>query len=178
MKIIRINKNGSMNELELKIPKNPINILNKNKNSCGNGDLKELYLWKYDNKTIKCYGWFDGDSGFENKHELAPNGLSNFLEEDSSSKLLFGDIFILAYDNENKCKDFCVSDYGMFYEYINEGFDDCESYDSDDSLSTEEFSEDEDYIQSDNTSESDDEYNENNEKYSENELLDFDENIY
>ena len=31
MKIIRINKDGSMNELELKIPKNPINILNRNK---------------------------------------------------------------------------------------------------------------------------------------------------
>ena len=40
MKIIRINKDGSMNELNIKIPKNPNNVLNKNKNSCGTDDLK------------------------------------------------------------------------------------------------------------------------------------------
>ena len=176
MKVIRINKDGSMNELDLKVPKNPNNILNKNKVSSGNGDIKELYMWKYEDRIIKCYGWYDGDSGFENKHELVPNGSSNFLEEDSSSKLLFGDIFILAYDKDNKCCDFCVSDYGIFYDIINEGFDDCNS-DSDDSLLTEELSEDDDYIYTDNSedSESDDEYEE---KYSENELLDTDTNDY
>ena len=100
MKIIRINKNGSMNELNLKIPKNCLNVLKKNSVSCGNGNIKELYFWKYDDKNIKCYGWYDGESGFENKHELAPNGTSTFLEEDSSSKLLFGDLFILCIDNE------------------------------------------------------------------------------
>ena len=176
MKVIRINKDETMNELELKVPKNPNNILNKNKVSSGNGDIKELYMWKYENKTIKCYGWYDGDAGFENKHELCPNGSSNFLDEDSSSKLLFGDIFILAFNTENKCCDFTVSDYSLFYEYINEGFDDCNS-DSDDSLLTEEFSEDEDYIYTDNSEESDED-DEYEEKYSENELLDTDTNEY
>ena len=83
MKIIRINKDGTMNELDIKLPKNPINALNKNKISSGNDALKELYMWKYDSKIIKCYGWYDGEAGFENKHELAPNGSSTFLEEDS-----------------------------------------------------------------------------------------------
>jgi len=120
MKIIRINKNGSMNELDLKIPKNCLNVLKKNSISCGNGNIKELYFWKYDGKNIKCYGWYDGESGFENKHELAPNGTSTFLEEDSSSKLLFGDLFILCLDTEKKYNDFGVDDYSMFYEIINE----------------------------------------------------------
>ena len=123
MIIIRINKDGSMDELNLKLPKNPINVLNKNKVSSGNDELKELYMWKYDSKIIKCYGWYDGEAGFENKHELAPNGSSSFLEEDSSSKLLFGDIFIVAFQGD-KYTDFCVSDYGMFFEIMNDGFDD------------------------------------------------------
>ena len=173
MIIIRINKDGSMDELKLKLPKNPINVLNKNKVSSGNDELKELYMWKYDSKIIKCYGWYDGEAGFENKHELAPNGSSSFLEEDSSSKLLFGDIFIVAF-HDDKYTDFCVSDYGMFFEIMNDGFDDIDSEDSDDGYDEESFSEDEDYIDDNLTSDDDMKL----ESYDENELLDTDNNIY
>ena len=180
MKIIRINKNGSMNELNLKIPKNCLNVLKKNSVSCGTGNIKELYFWKYDDKNIKCYGWYDGESGFENKHELAPNGTSLFLEEDSSSKLLFGDLFILCIDNDKKYQDFGVDDYSMFYDIINEGFDDC-SDSGEDSDEDSEDSDDEDIdIDIDynpNNSESD-EYDEDCNEYNENELLDTDNNIY
>ena len=173
MKIIRINKDGTMNELDIKLPKNPINALNKNKISSGNDALKELYMWKYDTKIIKCYGWYDGEAGFENKHELAPNGSSTFLEEDSSSQLLFGDIFIVAIEDTKYC-DFNVPDYGMFFEIMNDGFDDLDSYEEDDDGYDEEsFSEDEDYI-NDNISDDDISV----ESYDENELLDNDNNIY
>lgn len=176
MKIIRINKDGSMNELNIKIPKNPINVLNKNKNSCGSDDLKLLYTWKYNNNTIHCYGWYNGDAGFENKHELPPNGTSTFLEEDSSSILLFGDIFILN-NSDNKWVDFNVPDYSLFYDYINEGFDDCDT-DSDETNSLEEdtYSEDEDYEPLNNTDEDDDD----NEDIllSDEEFLEEDTNIY
>ena len=92
---------------------------------------------------IRCYGWYDGEPGFENKHDLAPNGSSTFLEEDSSSKLLFGDLFIVCMDDKKIYKDFTVSDYSLFYEEINEGFDDCLSEDDDDDGYDEEvFSED------------------------------------
>lgn len=173
MIIIRINKDGSMDELNLKLPKNPINVLNKNKVSSGNDELKELYMWKYDSKIIKCYGWYDGEAGFENKHELAPNGSSSFLEEDSSSQLLFGDIFIVAFQGD-KYTDFCVSDYGMFFEIMNDGFDDIDSEDSDDGYDEESFSEDEDYIGENLTSDDVMEL----ESYDEGELLDTDNNIY
>ena len=173
MKIILINKDGTMNELDIKLPKNPINALNKNKISSGNDALKELYMWKYDTKIIKCYGWYDGEAGFENKHELAPNGSSTFLEEDSSSQLLFGDIFIVAIEDTKYC-DFNVSDYGMFFEIMNDGFDDLDSEEDDDGYDEESFSEDEDYI-NDNYSDDDDI---SVESYDENELLDNDNNIY
>ena len=173
MKIIRINKDGTMNELDIKLPKNPINVLNKNKVSSGNDALKELYMWKYDTKIVKCYGWYDGEAGFENKHELAPNGSSSFLEEDSSAQLLFGDIFILATE-DNKFCDFCVSDYGMFFEIMNDGFVDIDSESSDDGYDEESHSEDEDYI--DDCYESSDDMS--MESYDENELLDTDNNIY
>ena len=174
MKIIRINKDSSMNELELKIPKKCINVLKKNSISTGNGDIKELYFWKYDEKIIKCYGWYDGEVGFENKHDLAPNGTSTFLEEDSSSKLLFGDIFILCLNGKNKYLDFCVDDYSMFYDYINEGFDNCSDSDS----FIEESEEDLDYNSDDIDTESSDEYDNDSDEYNENELLDTDYNVY
>ena len=155
MKIIRINKDGTMNELDIKLPKNPINTLNKNKVSSGNDVLKELYMWKYDTRIIKCSGWYDGEAGFENKHELAPNGSSTFLEEDSSSKLLFGDIFIVALE-DNKYSDFCVSDYGIFYGIMFEGFDDCES--EEESVESDEpDTEDEEFIVKDEEDISEDE---------------------
>ncbi len=172
MKIIRINKDGSMNELNLKIPKNPLNILNKNKISCGLDDLKLLYKWKYNDNHIHCYGWYNGDAGFENKHELPPNGISSFLEEDSSNILLFGDIFILKYEL-NKCVDIDVSEYSIFYEYINEGFDDCNT-DETNSAEEDSYSEDEDYVplNSITSSDSDDLV------LSDEEFLDEDNNVY
>lgn len=168
MKIIRINKDGSMNELNLKISKNPCKVLNKNKISSGLDELKLLYTWKYNDNNIHCYGWYNGDAGFENKHELPPNGTSTFLEEDSSSILLFGDIFILSFNND-KCIDFTVSDYSLFYDEINEGFDYCNTDTSESSC--DEYSEDEEYVPFSESFSSD-------ELNSDEELLDEDNNIY
>lgn len=178
MKFIRINKDGSMNEIDVKLPKNCLNTLVKNSKSQGSESIKELYCWKHDNQFIRCYGWYDGEPGFENKHELAPNGSSTFLEEDSSSKLLFGDLFIVCMDDKKIYKDFTVSDYSLFYEEINEGFDDCLSEDDvDDGYGEEVFSEDEDYQP--NYDYSDDEnYDDDLEEYNENEILDTDNNVY
>lgn len=178
MKFIRINKDGSMNELNIKLPKNCLNTLVKNSTSQGSDAIKELYTWKHDNNFIKCYGWYDGEAGFENNHELAPNGSSTFLEENSSSKLLFGDLFIVCMNDNKSYKDFCVSDYSVFYEEMNEGFDDCLSEDDDDDGYDEEiFSEDEDYEQPYDYSDDNSDYDDS-EEYDENEILDTDNNEY
>ena len=136
--IVRINIDDSMNDLELSIEnRNVVNILNKNANKKGKNNIRHLYSWTKDNKIIKCYGWYDGNHDHVNKHELIPYGSSKFLEDDSSTILLYGDIYLLCYDNNNKILDFNVSDYANFYNEINEGFDDCDS--DDDETDEEEY---------------------------------------
>ena len=172
MKIIRINNDGSMNELSLKLPIKCYNILDKNSKSKGKNKIKELYLWKYENDIIKCYGWYAGNNGFENKHDLPPNGSSHFLEIDSSKQMLYGDLFIVKYDNETKYKDISVTDYSLFYECMIE-CDDYSDYSCEENNETEEDEYEETYISSDNESECDSIIDEIYDG-----LLDNDDNIY
>ena len=110
--------------------KNLTNKLSKISKTQGNNYLKEVYYWNYEDSKIICYSWYDGDAGFENKHDLPPGGISAFLDEDSSEKLLFGDIFICKL-KDNKICDFDISEYGEFYNIHFGGFDDCDSYSED-----------------------------------------------
>ena len=156
--IVRINIDTKMNDLELNIEnRNIITILNKNSNNRGTNNIRHLYSWVNNKDTIKCYGWYDGKEENINKHELIPNGSSKFLDEDSSVILLYGDIFMICYDEKNVIKDFNVSDYAELYDIINEGFDDCLSDDSEDSELDEE-SEDQDYNSAEEKEESDEEF--------------------
>ena len=149
MKIIRINNDGTMNDISIdtKLTKKTISkTLNKNTISKGDGDINLLYKWKVDgNCELLCYGWYDGQAGFENKHDLPPSGISDFIDDDDDSdkKLLFGDIFILLQSGDNFI-DIDVTSYANFYEVLFDGFDDCNT--SDDDISEEETEEDKDFI--------------------------------
>ena len=107
MKCVQIHKDGTMDDLDISLKKlktlinlkNCCKIIVKSAKSQGNNSLQELYKWSYEGTSIHCYGWWDGEAGFENKHELPPGGKSNFLEEDSSVKLLFGDILAVTVDD-------------------------------------------------------------------------------
>lgn len=144
--IVRINTDSTMNELELNIEhKNIVNLLNKSSNNKGLHNIRHLYTWINNKDTIKCYGWYDGCEENINKHELIPNGSSKFLDEDSSTILLYGDIFLLTFDEKNRVKDFDIPAYSHYHNIIHEGIDDCITDDSEDSEpDTEE--EDPDYI--------------------------------
>ena len=132
--IVRINIDSTMNDLELNIEnKSIVNTLNKNSNNRGSNNIRHLYTWINEKDTIRCYGWYDGDEEYINKHELIPNGSSKFLDEDSSTILLYGDIFLLAFDEKNRVKDFDISSYGLYHSLVHEGFDECLSDDSSDS---------------------------------------------
>lgn len=179
MKLVRINKDGSMNDLEIKLKKNSIlSQLSKKSLSKGNGDICELYKWCYDGNNIVCYGWYDGDPGFENKHELIPNGSSSFLDENSSEKLLFGDLFLVCYNNKDKILDYCVTDYAEYYNIVFEGFDSC----SENDLTDDDDDDDEcDKSSLNNFIDDDEDDNENSDssfEYLSNEELDIDENEY
>ena len=96
MKIVRINVDGTMNDLDITLKKKSIlKVLEEKSSSKGNTNFAELYKWNYEGKEVVCYGWYDGEAGFENKHDLPPSGSSSFIETDSSEQLLFGDIFIV-----------------------------------------------------------------------------------
>lgn len=165
MYCVHIFKDDSMKEIKIKGK----NILKSLAKITTNSEINELYSWDYDNITTKCYGSYDGEPGLENKHELPPNGISNFLEEDSSEKLLFNDIFILRF-KQDKLIDTTISDYGEFYNLVFNGFDDCIS-DSDSYFS----SEDEDKIN--NHSETDEDFEIISDENDEN-SLDSDNNNY
>lgn len=155
MKVVQIFKNGDMSDLECKFTKkNILKTLTENSKSTGNDLLKLLYTWTIGNTELLCYGWYDGEAGFENKHDLPPSGSSSFIETDSSEQLLFGDIFIVK-SCKGKYSQLTITDYSDYYNQLFGGFDDCKSSD-DESLSEEE--EDEDYkIEEESSSEEEEE---------------------
>ena len=182
MKITRINIDGTMNDVVLSQSNksNIIKKLNKLAVSSGETKLKELYKWSVtSNLELLCYGWYDGSVGFENKHDLPPNGISPFLDDDgqnnSSTRLLFGNIFIILYDIKSETLIDCpVSEYASYYNILFEGFDDCNTSDDDVSDDDSIQSIDKDFINDDSDSDSveDEEYNIDNEE------LDIDSNSY
>ena len=78
-----------------------IKHFNKLSKSQGSGLIKKLYTWDYEDNKIICYGWYDGEDGFENIHDLPSGGNSDFIEEDSLLKKIYGDIFILKSVDNN-----------------------------------------------------------------------------
>jgi len=132
MKLIQIFKDGRMDEINYK-GKTLEKFFHKISKSQGSGDIKKLYTWEYENYKIICYGWYDGEYGFENVHALPQSGKSEFIEEDSSIKKLFGDIFILKY-NVNYL-DINIGEYSVFYS---DQYDDYGDYNSDDVVEEEE----------------------------------------
>lgn len=173
MKFVRINTDDTMNEISMNQPKQIVPALTKLANSCGDSKLQQLYSWNFNGDIIYCYGWYEGEAGFENKHDLIPGGISDFLEEDSSEKLLFGDIFLVKKNKQKKLVDFLVSDYAAMYSELFEGFDECGSGDEEEGEEEEPNSEDEDFIVPDSDEESVDSY-----EYKEDDELDTDENDY
>ena len=132
--IVRINIDSTMNELELNIEnKSIVNILNKNSNNRGTNNIRHLYTWINNKETIRCYGWYDGNEEYINKHELIPNGSSKFIDEDSSTILLYGDIYLLSFDDKNRVSNFDIPAYSHYHNIIHEGIDDCLTDDSEDS---------------------------------------------
>ena len=132
MKLVEIKQNNEMNELDIDISTGCIEeLLTKESTSQGLNCISELYSWSDNGSNIICYGWYDGEAGLENKHDLPPSGISSFLEEDSSTILLFGSLFIVKKSKSNY-KDIDVSDYSLFYSECFGGFEDLDDSEDDD----------------------------------------------
>jgi hypothetical protein len=117
MKLIQIFKDGRMDEINHKgkiLEKNIVKLLNKLSTSQGIGNITKLFTWFKSNYIITCYGWYDGNPGFENEHSLPCSGKSSFIDEDSSIIKLYGDIFIIKQCNDKYSK-ITISEYSVFY---------------------------------------------------------------
>ena len=177
MYFIKVNIDGSMSDNSEKMTDKTIKKkLQKIANNKGEGNISELYNWKYNNNIIKCYGWYDGEAGYENKHELVPSGASSFLDKNSDEILLYGELFLLIFDNNNNMLDFKVPDYALFYDFIVDGFDECISEDDEDDMEYD--SSDDNFISDDHEEETDDDYDEYSSDNSLDNNLNEDESIY
>ena len=180
MKCVQIYRDDRMEEIEFprktKITSLTLDELTKflckHTKSQGRDEIKELYKWTHEDCEIKCLGWYDGEAGFENKHDLPPSGMSNFIDDEDSSdtKILFGDIFITL-SSKGVFKDIDVSNYANYYEGLFEGFDVCNTSDD-------ELSEDEGCDEDDNGFIDDEPVEDSDDSYTNIEELDIDENDY
>jgi len=138
MKVVHIHRDDTMDDITI----SDIQDISEHSKSQGNNMITLLYTWLYESREFHCYGWYDGEPGFENKHELPPGGNSTFLEEDSSTQILFGDLFICQMDVASTHYVDCdISEYGEFYNMCFEGFHDI--------LSSDEEEDEMDHIMSD-----------------------------
>ena len=79
MKIVRVNIDGTMNDVDITLKKkNILKVLEENSSSKGSTNFAELYKWNHEGKEVICYGWYDGEAGFENKHDL-PEGIPHII---------------------------------------------------------------------------------------------------
>lgn len=114
MIILQIDINNTMKEIDINT--NDINkYFSNNEYEC----YECLYSWNFQNSIIKCYGLYSENYSNVNKHTLPPGGISNILNEESSSIMLSGNIYICCYKNDI-ITNYYISDYGTFYYVTNE----------------------------------------------------------
>jgi len=134
MKVVQIHKDDTMDEVQVTSEKELVS----HTKSQGEGQITCLYTWKYEDHLIRCYGWYDGEAGFENKHELPPGGASTFIHEDSSIQLLYGDLFLMKCEMSSEMTDFDISEYSEFYNLSFGGFEELDDEDMEDTSCEEE----------------------------------------
>lgn len=160
MKVIQITIKDEMNEIEFDklILKTCASQFTDHSITRGKGKIKPLYSWNYENETIVCYGWTQGDAGQENKHELVPLGDKLIHTIDTSdTQLLFGDIFLLK--KKKRIQSLTIDDCALLYQFITGGEDACSENDETEDDDDDEGNDLDDFIVAEDGDESsDDEY--------------------
>lgn len=115
VKILEINTNEKINEINLNLNVNTIDFIKK-KNKIKSTEL--LYSWNIESNKIEVYGNIIDISNDEiNKHKLLPCGISELISESSDEIEIFGNIYIVKYNNGN-ITDITIDDYGELYSVL------------------------------------------------------------
>tara|TARA_Y100000389_G_C17341566_1_gene453611 strand:+ start:102 stop:629 length:528 start_codon:yes stop_codon:yes gene_type:complete len=133
-----------------------------------------LYWWLLDGDKYEAYGNIEQEECIEkNNHKLPMNGLSDLLEENSNTICIYGNIYIIKFNNNNII-NITTTDYGEFYNILSLE-DECSQSDNEYDLYGEELIEDKDIKNNDYFEEEDipDKYLLNNELE-----LGIDDNLY
>tara|TARA_B100001094_G_C17929745_1_gene670128 strand:+ start:340 stop:840 length:501 start_codon:yes stop_codon:yes gene_type:complete len=162
--IIKINIDNTIEIIDLNIKNsNIINKLQKISTSKDSDNITELYNWN--NNQIRAYGWTSGIN--KNEHKLPPDGKSTINIKLSDEIVLYGNIFIIAF-NKTKIIDYSIAEYGELH-YILTSTD----YDSNDSDSNDSDSNDLNKIQKSNNLEIINENNENKDNLLDEDLTEY-----
>jgi len=109
MKIVKINIEGNMNEINI----DNIKILE---------NVNVLYYWKQFDIIIKCYGNYCNDDIIYNQHELPPGGISIDDNIESDEIKINSDIYICMFKNDI-LQDYTISQYGELVYIMNEQYE-------------------------------------------------------
>jgi hypothetical protein len=158
VKIVLVEKNGSLKESQLKSENEELFYKNCGYRNSNYFDLE--CIWKTDGGHISLYCKTNGRAGSENKYELPPP---------VDSKLYFGKLMLIKHDKhdlfDSELKDLTVEEWKETYEKLFGGFEDLdeaedtseeeeidpemltkEGYSKEDGFIVDDEDEDEDYI--------------------------------
>jgi len=153
IKYVLLNKNGNITDKRFSknLDTDLANYLNKATRMKLPYLPMKLYSFDVDSSVLDVWGFIDGKSGQENKHDLPPGGkyyVNNFNKSDTD--LLFGDIFVVKYTNE-KPDNLNSESYTKYYTELFGGFEILGETDSVRSEESEPTQEDLDFIVDDNS---------------------------
>lgn len=125
MKILCFTSSDELKEVRIKKNNNIIEELS----TIDTRYIKNIYTWFHDNITLECYGYDKNDHNEKiNIHNIPPT---------ENEILLYGDLY-LVYKINNVISDLDISQYGMLTFYIEERFDNLESLEFSNYISSEE----------------------------------------
>jgi hypothetical protein len=125
MKIIKININNEMTEIDINKTNNILEELNK----IDSDEIEEVCYWNQSDIIIKCYGCYSSDNILCNNHDLPPGEIS-ITNLDISEINIINNIYLVMFRN-NILQNYTISQYGELVYMMNEQYE----FDSDFNIS-------------------------------------------
>ena len=121
MKIIRININNEMTEMD--INNNNNNNILEELNNIDTDEIEEICYWNQFDIIIKCYGYYSNNNILHNNnnHDLPPGEIST-NNIDISNINIINNIYLVMFKND-LLHDYTISQYGELVYMMNEQYE-------------------------------------------------------